>query len=68
MAPGAEIHAYIKNTTKKFGLDEYIQFNTKVLESIWDEPSGKWKIKIEQNGSVKEDEADFVVNAAGFLK
>lgn len=37
-------------------------------ETIWDEESGKWKIKIEQGGEIKEDEADFVINASGFLK
>ena len=68
MAPGHEIHAYIKDTVAKFGLDEHIQFKTKVQETVWDEDSGKWKIIIEQGGEVKGDEADILINAAGFLK
>ena len=68
MAPGHEIHAYIKDTVTKFGLDEHIQFKTKVQETVWDEESGKWKIIVEQDGKVKGDEADILVNAAGFLK
>ena len=68
MAPGHEILTYVKDTVAKFGLDEHIQFKTKVQETIWDEESGKWKITIEQDGKVKVDEADILVNAAGFLK
>lgn len=37
-------------------------------EAIWDETSAKWKLKVLQNGQVKEDEADFLINGAGFLK
>lgn len=68
MAPGSEIQAYIKDTVAKFGLDERVQFKTKVQETIWDEDSGKWKITIEQDGKVKNDEADILINAAGFLR
>jgi cation diffusion facilitator CzcD-associated flavoprotein CzcO len=67
-APAPEIYAYIKKTTQKYGLDERVSFNSKVLEAIWDEESGKWKIKVDVNGTVKEDEADILVNGAGFLK
>jgi len=35
---------------------------------VWDEDLGKWKIKLEVNGAVKEDEADILVNGSGFLK
>jgi len=39
-----------------------------VTEAIWDEDSGKWKLKIDQNGEIKEDEAEIFVNGAGVLK
>ena len=63
-----EIHAYIKNTAKKYDLCKYVQLNTTIKETIWDEESAKWKIKIEQGGETKEDEADFLINSSGFLK
>ncbi|KAL2007466.1 hypothetical protein VTN00DRAFT_8904 [Thermoascus crustaceus] len=66
-APGPEIRAYIQRTVRKWNLDDRVQFNSKVLEAIWDEDSGKWKLKIEQNGAIKEDEAEIFVNGAGFL-
>ncbi|CAG1978388.1 unnamed protein product [Fusarium graminearum] len=62
-----EIHDYIKRTAEKYNLTKYVQLNTTMKETIWDEESGKWKIKIEQGGEIKEDEADFVINASGFL-
>lgn len=37
-------------------------------EAIWDETAAKWKLKLLQNGQIVEDEADFLINGAGFLK
>jgi cation diffusion facilitator CzcD-associated flavoprotein CzcO len=68
MAPGAEIHKYIKDTAAKFGLEEPIQFNSSVQAAEWDESTGKWNIKVAQNGKVIEDSADIVINATGFLR
>lgn len=63
-----EIEAYIQRTTKKYNLDKHVSFNSRILETIWDDEVGKWKVKVDVNGEVKEDEADILVNAAGFLK
>ncbi|KAJ3458898.1 hypothetical protein MRS44_013007 [Fusarium solani] len=62
-----EIQAYIKRTAEKYDLDKHVQLNTTIRETIWDEGSAKWKIKLEQAGELKEDEADFLINASGFL-
>jgi cation diffusion facilitator CzcD-associated flavoprotein CzcO len=67
-AEGPEIWEYIKKTTVKYGLDEKVQFNSKVVESIWDDESGKWNIQIErQDGSVQQDQADVLINGSGIL-
>ncbi|KAG9233748.1 hypothetical protein BJ875DRAFT_511375 [Amylocarpus encephaloides] len=66
-APGPEIQAYIKRTAVKYELAKHIAFDSKVVETRWDQGSGKWKIKVEQDGIVKEDEAEILVNASGFL-
>jgi cation diffusion facilitator CzcD-associated flavoprotein CzcO len=65
---GPEIRKYVHDTVRKWGLDEHVQLNSKVTESVWDDEAGKWKVKIEQSGKVKEDEADIFVNASGILK
>ncbi|EXK86391.1 hypothetical protein FOQG_09663 [Fusarium oxysporum f. sp. raphani 54005] len=66
-APGHEIETYIKRAAEKHGLYDKIQFNSKLTEAIWDESSGKWRFRIEQDGAVKEDEAHVFINAGGIL-
>lgn len=58
----------MKRTAEKYDLRKYIQLETTMQEAIWDEASAKWKLKLLQNGQTKEDEADFLINGAGFLK
>lgn len=37
------------------------------METIWDDHSAKWNIKIDRNGQVVEDQADVLINGSGFL-
>lgn len=67
-SPAKEILAYIKKTVIKYGLDKHVTFKSKVLETVWDNEAGKWKVKVDVNGDIKDDEADILVNASGFLK
>lgn len=41
--------------------------NSKVVSTIWDAWTGKWKIKVEQNGITVEDEAHVLINGSGIL-
>ncbi|KAJ6132066.1 hypothetical protein N7471_007281 [Penicillium samsonianum] len=66
-APGPEIEEYIQRTTKKWNLDKDIQFNTRVTETVWNDELGKWKVEVDQAGTILHDEADILVNASGFL-
>ncbi|KAF5226916.1 hypothetical protein FANTH_14940, partial [Fusarium anthophilum] len=66
-ATGPEIWGYIKKTTKKYNLDKRVQFQSNVISSIWDDQKGKWKLKVNQNGTIVEDEADVLVNGTGLL-
>ncbi|KAJ5197351.1 hypothetical protein N7449_007830 [Penicillium cf. viridicatum] len=64
-APGPEIEEYIQRTTRKWSLDKDIQFNTRVTETVWDDEVGKWKVEVDQGGTIMHDEADILVNASG---
>ncbi|KAJ5851175.1 hypothetical protein N7455_011031 [Penicillium solitum] len=66
-APGPEIEEYIQRTTRKWNLDKDIQFNTRVIKTVWDDEAGKWMVEVDQGGTIMHDEADILVNAAGFL-
>lgn len=67
-SPAPEIHAYIKRTVYKYNLDKQVQLNSKVLSTIWSDETGKWDRTLDVNGSVKQDEADILINGSGFLK
>ncbi|KAM0521289.1 hypothetical protein ACHAPE_002767 [Trichoderma viride] len=68
--PGAacpEIWQYMKDTAKKWDLERHMLFNSKVIDSIWDECSGKWRLKVDHQGETINDECDVLINATGFL-
>ncbi|KAL1863245.1 hypothetical protein Plec18170_000077 [Paecilomyces lecythidis] len=67
-AGGQEIWEYVKRTTAKYHLDEHVQFNSRVISTIWDDQSGSWKVKVQrQDGVIIEDTADVLVNGSGIL-
>lgn len=44
----AEIHAYLKDTAKKFGVLPHVRFNTEVQGMEWFEDAGEWAIRTTQ--------------------
>ncbi|KAL4914978.1 hypothetical protein BDW62DRAFT_133987 [Aspergillus aurantiobrunneus] len=66
-AKGPEIQQYILDTAEKFGLKEKVQFQTKVISSIWNEDEGKWALKLQRGDEVFEDKADVLLNGSGIL-
>ncbi len=62
-SPGREINDYIRATAKKFGLLQFVRFNTAVEHAEWDEASNLWRIDTSQ-GPVT---ADFVIGGMGPL-
>ncbi|OJJ65114.1 hypothetical protein ASPSYDRAFT_194084 [Aspergillus sydowii CBS 593.65] len=66
-AKGPEIQQYILDTTQKFGLDEKVQLNTKVVSSVWDEEQGNWHLKIQSGDELFEDKADVLIDGSGIL-
>ncbi|CAG7921120.1 unnamed protein product [Penicillium olsonii] len=66
-AEGPEILQYIKDTSVKYGLNDRVQLNSEVIESIWDEDAAQWNIKIKQGDSVFSDAADILINGSGIL-
>ncbi|KAJ5520427.1 hypothetical protein N7463_000880 [Penicillium fimorum] len=66
-AEGSEILQYIKDTSDKYKLHEMVQLNSEVTESIWDEDTGKWNVKIQRGNDVTRDTADILINGSGIL-
>jgi cation diffusion facilitator CzcD-associated flavoprotein CzcO len=68
-----DIWKYLNKVCETFGLRKYMNFNTEVVESRWDEDRGKWTVKIKKTipGSdiveEFEDECDLLLYATGIL-
>lgn len=46
---------------KVYNLHKHTSFNFRILETIWNDEAGEWKITIDVDGAAKEDEADILV-------
>lgn len=67
-ADGDEILEYMVKTVDKWNLRKHIQFNTRVVGLDWEEDSGRWKILVEADGKQREEYANVVLSARGFLR
>lgn len=64
-ASSNEILAYLKSFACSYDLNQFIHFNSRVVEARWSETSGTWYIKVE--GQTDEIESEILVNAGGIL-
>lgn len=69
-----EIHQYLKKICHKWGLYNYIRFNTSVEEARWQEKECKWSTSIKVTGGKAAEfgdaysiRSDYVVSAVGQL-
>jgi len=63
-APQEEIHQYLRDVARDFGLLPLIRFRTEVLAATFDEADGVWLLALSDGG---EHEADVLVTATGQL-
>jgi cation diffusion facilitator CzcD-associated flavoprotein CzcO len=65
-----ELYDYFKRRAKAYGVDEFVRLNHKVTAAMWNEQNGKWSVTIQDFENQKSfiDEAEILINAAGFLK
>ncbi|KAI4906297.1 hypothetical protein J4E90_010642 [Alternaria incomplexa] len=58
-AGGAEILQYIKDTTKRYGLADNIQFKAELTSAVWDDANGKYHFKLVKDGGRTTEEDTF---------
>lgn len=58
----------MKRVCDKWNLRRDIKFRTRVSGLEWQEKEGQWKIKLTEKGGEREEMADIVISAQGFLK
>jgi cation diffusion facilitator CzcD-associated flavoprotein CzcO len=63
-APQAEIHQYLRDVARDFGVLRHIRFGTEVLGAGFDEGTGTWRLTL---AGGDEHEADVLITATGQL-
>ena len=58
----------MKRTCDKWNLRRDIKFNSRVCGLEWQEKEGQWKVTLKENGKEREEMADIIISAQGFLK
>lgn len=66
-ADGSECLSYMEHVADKWDLKRNIHFNTQVVQLDWLEEESKWNIKLRHNGQEREEKADIILSAQGFL-
>ena len=60
---------YLNHVADKFGLRQYMQFDSRVVAAHWDEDNRLWRLTVrhEKNGSTRELTCRFVIMTLGHL-
>lgn len=55
-----EIWNYFDKVYKKYGVEKFVRFSTRVNECVWNDETGKWKVFLKDvnTGEAFEDECD----------
>lgn len=68
LASGPAIKAYVEDTAREFGVDQRIQFNSKVVAADFDTSRDIWTLTVETDGKTRTLEARFVLSCAGYYR
>ncbi|EEH43432.1 uncharacterized protein PADG_08357 [Paracoccidioides brasiliensis Pb18] len=66
IAEGPALRAYMRDTIKKFGIDQQIQFKHQVQSANWSTASNAWTLHVDNEGIAKTYTARFVVFGTGY--
>ncbi len=68
IADGPAILSYIKDTARKFGIDEKIQYHHKVVNADWSSEEEVWTITIEDNEHIEDSQiqCNFLFMCSGY--
>ncbi len=63
---GEQIRDYLDATTRKYGIDGHIEYNTRVISVDWSSQDKRWTVTAERGGKQFETTARFVVACTGY--
>ena len=68
IADGPSILAYIRETAREYGIDQRIQFNTKVIRADWSSTDARWTVETIQNGAARAFTCGFLFMCSGYYR
>ncbi|MBS0629862.1 MAG: NAD(P)/FAD-dependent oxidoreductase [Verrucomicrobia bacterium] len=68
IADGPEILAYMKETAKKFQIDQKIRYSHKVLQATWSSNEAKWSLEVARGTEIDTFTCNFLFNCSGYYK
>ncbi len=66
-APQQEILDYLRHCARKYDIERFIEYRSRVRAARFDETRGVWRIEIERDGSTRMITADLLIAANGAL-
>jgi cation diffusion facilitator CzcD-associated flavoprotein CzcO len=66
VADGSDIREYLTHAARKYGIDEHIRFNTRVISADWDSATDTWTVQTQQNGTPMTYRGRFVFFGTGY--
>lgn len=68
LATGPQILQYIKDTAAKFGIDQHIQYNHRVVNADWSDEDKRWTVTLQQHDGVPHQklQCQFLFMCSGY--
>jgi monooxygenase len=63
---GPSIRAYVEETAREFGVDDFIRFGHKALRADWSSAEARWTVAAEADGESRRFTCSFLYLASGY--
>ncbi|ELQ38951.1 4-coumarate-CoA ligase 2 [Pyricularia oryzae Y34] len=67
-ATGEDIRGYIMATVRKWGLDENLHLNSRVVAARWLEQDGQWRVTVSHGGVERDEYCEVLISGQGVLR
>jgi len=66
LADGPAIRDYVRDTSREYGIDPHIQFNSRVIDTNFSTADDVWTLTVETDGVARTIKARFILSCAGY--
>jgi len=66
LADGPAIRDYVRDTSREYGIDPKIQFNSRVVSTDFSSADDVWTLRVETDGKTRTIQARFILSCAGY--